>query len=176
MKTIYTFALTATLLFVPFAYPFAPIQLTLISSTASGIPGVFLALEPNFKRVPQNFMKTVLKRAILGAVTVFGGIMAVLIFGEGLGLSPEECSTICTIYTGTASLVTLLCSCLPLNKFKAVLIVLCSAIFFGGAAFFSELFMLVELGDAAKNMLLCMLPFTAVQLLVRGVQLRKEKT
>ena len=176
MKTMYTFALTATLLFVPFAYPFAPIQLTLISSTASGIPGVFLALEPNFKRVPQNFMKTVLKRAILGAVTVFGGIMAVLIFGEGLGLSLEECSTICTIYTGTASLVTLLCSCLPLNKFKAVLIVLCSAIFFGGAAFFSELFMLVELGDAAKNMLLCMLPFTAVQLLVRGVQLRKEKT
>ena len=175
MKTIYTFALTATLLFAPFAYPFAPIQLTLIGAVASGIPGVFLALEPNFKRVPKHFMSTVLKRAVAGAATVFFGIMAVLIIGERLGLSPEECSTVCTIYTGAASLMALLCSCLPLNKFKAVLVCACTAIFFGGIMLFGELFMLVPLGSLEMTMLLCLLPFTLIQIFIRGDQLRKEK-
>ena len=176
MKTMYTFALTATLLFVPFAYPFAPIQMTLISSTASGIPGVFLALEPNFNRVPKHFMSTVLKRAIIGAVTIFVGIMSTLIIGENLGISPEEISTICTIYTGTASLITLLSTCLPLNKFKAVLVFACAGIFFGAAALLKDLFMLAELSKTAEIMLLCLLPLTVIQLIVRRVQLRKEKT
>lgn len=176
MKTMYTFTLAAALLFLPYTYPFAPIQLTLIGAVASGIPGLFLALEPNFNRVPKRFMSTVLKRAIAGAVTVFAGIMAVLILGESLGITPDECSTVCTVYTGTASLAALFCSCLPLNKFKAVLVVGCALAFFGGIALFSELFMLVPLGKTAYIMLLCMMPLTFIQILVRGDQIRKEKS
>ena len=175
MKTMYTFALTATLLFIPFAYPFAPIQMTLIGAVASGIPGVLLALEPNFKRVPKEFMKTVLKRAIIAAVTVFGGIMAVLIAGESLGLSIEEISTICTVYTGTASLMTLFTTCLPLNKFKAAIVIGSTAVFSGAISIFDELFMLVPLSDAGRIILLCLIPLTFVQLIVRSVQLKKEK-
>ncbi len=174
MKTIYTFALTAVLLFAPFAYPFVPIQMTLIGAVASGIPGIFLALEPNFKRVPKEFMKTVLKRAAIGAVTIFGGIMAVLIIGTNLGLSAGEVSTICTAYTGTASLITLLCSCLPLNKFKAAIVIASTVIFFGGISIFDGLFMLSPLSDAGRILLLCLAPFTLVQLAVRCFQLRKE--
>ena len=175
MKTMYTFALTATLLFVPFTYPFAPIQLTLIGVMASGLPGIFLALEPNFNRVPKKFMSTVLKRAIAGAVTVFVGIMATLIIGENIGLSAEECSTICALYTGASSLMTLLCACIPLNKFKAVLVFACSAIFFGAVSLFEELFMLVPLEGPAAILLLCISPLILVQLFIRGGQLRKEK-
>ena len=47
-------------------------------------------------------------RAITGAATVLGGIMAVLIIGEKAGLSIDEISTICTVYTGGARLMTLL--------------------------------------------------------------------
>ncbi len=175
MKTMYTFALTATLIFAPFAYPFAPIQLTLIGAVASGIPGIFLALEPNFKRVPKHFLSTVLKRALIGAATIFCGIMAVLVFGNVLGLSPDECSTICTVYTGTASLMTLLCSCLPLNKFKAAIVLASTVIFFGGVSLFSGLFMLVPLTSAGRTLLLCLAPLTLIQLLIRSDQLRKEK-
>ncbi|MBQ7875176.1 MAG: HAD-IC family P-type ATPase [Oscillospiraceae bacterium] len=175
MKTIYTFALTAILLFAPFAYPFVPIQMTLIGAVASGIPGIFLALEPNFKRVPKRFMSTVLKRAALGAATVLFGVMAVLIIGEGLGLTIDECSTICTAYTGTASLMTLLCSCMPLNKYKAAIVIASTVIFFGGLSLFGELFMLVPLSAPGRILLLSLLPFTLIQLIVRGNQLRKEK-
>ena len=175
MKTIYTFALTATLLFAPYSYPFVPIQMTLIGAAASGIPGIFLALEPNFKRVPKHFMSTVLKRAVLGAATVFFGVIAVLIIGENLGLSADEASTICTVYTGTASLITLLCSCMPLNKFKAAIVIGSTAIFFGALKLFEDLFMLVDLSAPGRILLLCLLPLVIIQLLIRSVQLRKEK-
>ncbi len=175
MKTMYTFALTFTLLFAPFAYPFVPIQMTLISASASGIPGIFLALEPNFKRVPKNFMKNVLKRAAIGAVTVFGGIMEVLVAGEIIGLSLDEISTICTVYTGTASLFMLLATCMPLNKYKAAIVIGSSLIFFGGISLFKNLFMLVPLSDEGRILLLCLVPLTLIQLIIKGWQLRKEK-
>ena len=178
MKTIYTFALTATLLFAPFAYPFVPIQMTLIGAVASGIPGIFLALEPNFKRVPKEFMKTVLKRALLGAATVFFGIMAVLIINENLGmsvkLSLDEVSTICTVYTGAASLMMLLTTCLPLNKFKAAIVIGSTVIFSAAINLFAELFMLVPLSTSGRTILLCLLPLTLIQFVVRNFQLKKE--
>ncbi len=177
MKTMYTFALTATLLFVPFAYPFAPIQMTLIGAVASGIPGVLLALEPNFNRVPKEFMKTVLKRAILGAATVFLGIMAVLIISgsAGANLSIDEVSTICTVYTGAASLMMLLSTCLPLNKFKAAIVIGSTIIFSGALKLFGSLFMIVPLSAVGRTILLLLLPFTLIQFIVRIIQLKKEK-
>lgn len=175
MKTMYTFALTATLLFVPFPYPFAPVQLTLIGFVASGFPGIFLALEPNFKRVPKHFMNTVLKRAVAGAATIFAGVMAVLILASSLQLSSDECSTICTVFTGCASLVTLLCACIPLNKYKAVLIFVCAAIFFFAAALFGEIFMLVPLTSSGTAVILRLLPLTLFQLILRVIQLKKEQ-
>ncbi len=176
MKTMYTFALTATLLFTQYSYPFVPIQMTLIGAAASGIPGIFLALEPNFKRVPKHFMSTVLKRAIIAAATVFAGIMAVLIAGEKMGISLEECSTICTVFTGTTSLIMLLSVCLPLNKFKTVIVMGSSIIFFGAIKLFDELFMLVPLGAEGRILVLCLLPLALLPLLLRNIRLGKEKT
>ncbi len=175
LKTMYTFALTATLLFAPFAYPFAPIQLTLVGAAATGIPGVFLAFEPNFKRVPKKFMSTVLKNAVLGAVTVFAGVMAVLVLGEIFKLSYEEVSTVAAFYTGTATLAALFCSCLPLTKFKAVLVMGCAALFYGAAALFGELFMLVPLEGTAAIIFLCLIPFTFIQYFLRSDVLRRRK-
>lgn len=175
MKTMYSFALAATLLFLPLAYPFAPIQFTLIGAVASGIPGVVLALEPNFKRVPKQFMSTVLKRAAAGAVTIFAGIMFAVAAGGSLGLTLDEISTVCTVFTGISSLVTLLCSCLPLNKFKGALIAFCAAVFFVAVRLLPGVFMLVPLGKAAALLLAAMLPFTLIQYFIRRNQLRKEE-
>ncbi len=175
MKTMYSFALAALLLFVPLQYPFAPIHLTLIGAVASGIPGVVLALEPNFKRVSKNFMSSVLKRAAAGAITIFCGVVFAMVFGQYLGITEDEISTVCVIFTGVSSLVTLLCSCLPLSVLKGCLVAACAAIFVVGVLIFDKLFMLVPLGTAALIMLLAMLPFTAIQYFIRSDSLRKNK-
>ena len=175
MKTMYSSALAALLLFVPLQYPFAPIHLTLIGAVASGIPGVVLALEPNFKRVSKDFMSSVLKRAAAGAVTIFCGVVFAMAFGKYLGITEDEISTVCVIFTGISSLVTLLCSCLPLSLLKGCLVAACTAIFAVGVLIFDKLFMLVPLGTAALIMLLAMLPFTVIQYFIRSDSLRKNK-
>lgn len=175
MKTMYSSALAALLLFVPLQYPFAPIHLTLIGAVASGIPGVVLALEPNFKRVSKDFMSSVLKRAAAGAVTIFCGVVFAMAFGKYLGITEDEISTVCVIFTGISSLVTLLCSCLPLSLLKGCLVAACTVIFAVGVLIFDKLFMLVPLGTAALIMLLAMLPFTVIQYFIRSDSLRKNK-
>lgn len=175
MKTAYTFAITVALFFLPFAYPFAPISMTLIGSLASGIPGVFLALEPNFKRVENDFMSSVVKNALIGAVTVFGGVMAALVFGTNMGIPFEEISSVCVIYTGAASFIMLLCSCMPLNKYKAAIILVCSGLFTFFAKVMGEIFMIVPLDKTAGIMLLLLLPLTLIQLFIRSWELRKSK-
>lgn len=175
MKTMYSSALAALLLFVPLQYPFAPIHLTLIGAVASGIPGVVLALEPNFRRVSKDFMSSVLKRAAAGAVTIFCGVVLAMAFGKYLGITEDEISTVCVIFTGISSLVTLLCSCLPLSVLKGCLVAACTAIFAVGVLIFDKLFMLVPLGTAALIMLLAMLPFTVIQYFIRSDSLRKNK-
>lgn len=175
MKTMYSSALAALLLFVPLQYPFAPIHLTLIGAVASGIPGVVLALEPNFRRVSKDFMSSVLKRAAAGAITIFCGVVFAMAFGKYLGITEDEISTVCVIFTGISSLVTLLCSCLPLSLLKGCLVAACTAIFAVGVLIFDKLFMLVPLGTAALIMLLAMLPFTVIQYFIRSDSLRKNK-
>lgn len=175
MKTMYSSALAALLLFVPLQYPFAPIHLTLIGAVASGIPGVVLALEPNFRRVSKDFMSSVLKRAAAGAITIFCGVVFAMAFGKYLGITEDEISTVCVIFTGISSLVTLLCSCLPLSVLKGCLVAACTAIFTVGVLIFDKLFMLVPLGTAALIMLLAMLPFTVIQYFIRSDSLRKNK-
>lgn len=175
MKTMYSSALAALLLIVPLQYPFAPIHLTLIGAVASGIPGVVLALEPNFRRVSKDFMSSVLKRAAAGAITIFCGVVFAMAFGKYLGITEDEISTVCVIFTGISSLVTLLCSCLPLSLLKGCLVAACTAIFAVGVLIFDKLFMLVPLGTAALIMLLAMLPFTVIQYFIRSDSLRKNK-
>lgn len=175
MKTMYSSALAALLLFVPLQYPFAPIHLTLIGAVASGIPGVVLALEPNFRRVSKDFMSSVLKRAAAGAITIFCGVVFAMAFGKYLGITEDEISTVCVIFTGISSLVTLLCSCLPLSVLKGCLVAACTAIFAVGVLIFDKLFMLVSLGTAALIILLAMLPFTVIQYFIRSDSLRKNK-
>ena len=170
IKTVYAFALAATLLFVPLTYPFAPIQLTLIGAAASGIPGLILALEPNFKRVPEHFMRTVLKRALTSGFTIYVGIMAVLIFGERFNITDGEASTICTLFTGFCSLMALLRACAPLDGKKAALLIGCTVLFSAAVTFFPGVFLLEPLGAAARIFLLALLPLVLVPFLFEKIE------
>ncbi len=119
VKTLYSFALALLVLFLPTRYPFQPIQLTLISSLTIGAPSFFLALEPNRERVRGNFLRTVLTRAIPGALAVTVCALAAC-FLEKLGWSREACSTLATLSAAAAGLVTLLVTCLPFTRLRAL--------------------------------------------------------
>lgn len=108
VKTIFSFILAILTLFLNSRYPFAPIQLTLISSLTIGIPSFFLALEPNHSRVKGNFVLNVLSNAAPGALMVVTCTMLVSLYVHIFGYNDDVRSTMCVILTGTCSLTVLL--------------------------------------------------------------------
>jgi cation-transporting ATPase E len=70
IKNVYSLLLAVITVITLVAYPFAPIQLTLISAVTIGIPGFFLALGPNRRRYLPGFLGRVLALAVpVGLIT-----------------------------------------------------------------------------------------------------------
>ena len=63
-KTVYVFALALAVGVVGVAFPFLPRHLTLAGSLTIGIPGFYLALEPNTTRSQPGFLSRILSFAI----------------------------------------------------------------------------------------------------------------
>ena len=139
VKTVFSFLLTVSSLLFGLAYPFQPVQLTLIGAVTVGIPAFFLALEPNRTRIKGSFLRNVLARAIPGAVTIFLFTLAAGLVGRRAGLSYPEVNSLCVYLAGTAGLMILLRVCRPLVFRRSVLWVLMAAGFFGAAALFPNI-------------------------------------
>ncbi len=143
VKTLYSFALGLLMLFLPAAYPFQPIQLTLVSVITIGLPSFFLALMPDPERVRGGFLRTVLTRAIPGslAVTVCAATAAMLSF-----VWPQEvCSTLATLSAGIVGLLMLLTVCLPFNRLRAAVFGGMCVLFTLAVLLFPGVFYLVSL-------------------------------
>ena len=142
VKTLYSFGLSILTLLLPAAYPFQPIQLTLISTLTIGVPSFFLALEPNEERVSGNFLEKVLLRAVPGALAVMACATSAMLM-EFAGYDLDECSTLATLSAGMVGLLVLGSICLPLTPMRlGVLVAMCvgfaSAVAFAGHVFFLE--------------------------------------
>jgi cation-transporting ATPase E len=76
-KTVYVFALALAVGLVGVAFPFLPRHLTLAGSLTIGIPGFFLALEPNTTRSRPGFLSRILRFAIpAGAIAAAATLVA----------------------------------------------------------------------------------------------------
>lgn len=104
VKTIFSLVLTVMSLLISQTYPFIPIQLSVISMCAVGIPTFILSLEPNYNRVTGNFLQNVLQSALTGALTIITEIICITavcsIFKEPQTIR----STMCVLTTGITSL------------------------------------------------------------------------
>ncbi|OOV22013.1 magnesium-transporting ATPase [Levilactobacillus brevis] len=145
IKTMYSVVLSLIFIFMSRSYPFEPIQLTPISSLMVGIPTFFLALQPNYARIADRFMKQVMEIAAPAAVCVVGYILVVMALGTQFQLSFATTSTLSVLMTGLISLNALLMVARPLNRFKIGLVVAMAALFAIIFLFFGPIFSLVNL-------------------------------
>lgn len=164
VKNLYSFLLAALLLALPFAYPFAPIQLTLVSSLTIGLPSFVLALQPNRDRVKGNFITNMLQRAIPGGVTVTMICLGVMIAGRNLGLSEPVVSTLCTLVAGFTGLCVLAMACLPMNAIRAGLTALMTVAMALAILLFPTVFYLVPVTGNAVLLLACAIAASALLL------------
>lgn len=145
VKTIFSFLLAVIFLFVPSAYPFQPIQMTLISALAIGAPSFLLALEPNHNLVKGSFLSNVLKRAAPGGLSVVIGIILLLMAQSVFDIPQEQVSTMATFLTASAVFGVLFNVCRPFNKLRAVMFGVLVSAFVGAAAVMPSLFYVVPL-------------------------------
>lgn len=139
-KTIYSTILAVVFVFLSSAYPFVPIQLTLIGALSIGIPSFLLALEPNNNRVKGDFLLNVLRMAIPGGLIAFINIMIMQILSKIVGATTLQTSTMCIWGLAIAALVELFKICRPLNFMRRTMLIVITAIFACAEIFFKKFF------------------------------------
>lgn len=142
VKNIFSLILSIVLMVLPFAYPFAPIQLTLVSSLTIGAPSFVLALQPSRERVRGSFLRNVITRALPGGLCAAVMILLLMAVRVPLGLTADEVSTLSTCIAGYSGLVVLFLTCLPLNALRGALVALMAAGFVLAVALLPGLFYL----------------------------------
>ena len=159
-----------------FAYPFLPIQLTLISTLTIGVPGFFFAMEPNYARVKGHFLPTVLGRALPGGLC--NGLMVFLM--QHLlslnGLSTEDIRTLCTLVLVTTGILVLVQTGTPLDLFRSLVIGAMALGILGCFILLPDLFALHFTGRAAFTWLPVVIAgtvllFTALRFVCKKVKI-----
>lgn len=122
IKTIFSVLISISTIFFGQAYPFEPIQLSLISACGVGIPTFFLTYEANFAHVKGNFFKNVLEKSFPSAFTIALGATLITNIGLHLGYNPHMLSTICVLFTGCNYTIALLKVYTPLTLYRKIVI------------------------------------------------------
>ena len=144
-KTVYATLLAIIFLFLPFSYPFEPIQLTLVSMVTIGIPSFILALEPNNERINGKIIVNVLKRSLPTALTIVFNILIIILISLFIKLTDDEISTLCVILTGLTSFMLLYRISVPFNKLRRCLFGFLFVMFVFEIVFLRDLFSLTIL-------------------------------
>ncbi len=164
VKTIYSIILAIFFICFSMAYPFEPIQLTLVSSFTVGIPSFVLALQPNKNIIKGNFTFNIIMRAVPAAICVIINIIATAIIGatDIIPISDAELSTISVYITALAGMLLIIRLSIPFNALRIAMIVFCTTGFIIGSTFFGGLFGLTPLSFKALILLIIFSAATVV--------------
>lgn len=145
IKTIFSVLLSLITIFFGDAYPFEPIQMSLISACAVGIPTFLLAQENNYEKIDHTFLRHVFMNAFPAAVTITGCVFSVMLVCQNVYHSNAMLNTACVLVTGWNYMAALKTVYAPLNTYRKVIIYSMQVIFFGAAVVLQNLLMLGSL-------------------------------
>lgn len=122
IKTIYSFILSIICALTGIAFPFIPIQVTLIDLAIEGYPAFFLSFEGDKRKVVGKFLPTALKNASVNALLVVANIIAVYLIGQNQGFSSLDTTTLMYYLLVGISCMAVVRACLPLNPLRIFLV------------------------------------------------------
>jgi len=140
VKNIFSLLLALFSIISVVTYPLQPSQITMISLFNIGIPGFFLAMEPNNKRIEGHFLIKVLLKAMPAALTDFFAIAALVIFGNTFGVKAQDVSVAATFLLAIVGFIILTNICMPLNRYRLRVILGCVVGIIAAAFIFNDLF------------------------------------
>lgn len=122
IKTIFSVLLSLITIFFGDYYPFEPIQMSLISACAVGIPTFLLAQENNYDKIDHTFLRHVFLNAFPAALTITSCVFAVMLVCQNVYHSNDMLSTACVLVTGWNYMAALKTVYAPLNTYRKVII------------------------------------------------------
>lgn len=141
VKTLLSTGAATLFIFLPWQYPFEPIQMTLVSAFTIGLPSFVLALEPNHDLVRGHFLRNCITRSIPGAICGLASIVALCAIGYGaIGLAYDQVSTLCVLTVAFIGVLLILRLCIPFNPLRIALLVVAVAGTALGVVLFPHLF------------------------------------
>ena len=121
IKTIYSVLLSLFCIITNTAFPFIPIQITLIDLVIEAYTSFFISFEPNSKPVKGVFLHTVLRNAAPFSIVIVLNIIFLTYMGPVLGIAQGPLVTIMYLLIGFVSILAVLEVCIPFNKLHAFL-------------------------------------------------------
>ena len=118
VKNIFSFLMAVFSACFMLNYPLEPSQISLISMFTIGIPGFFLALQPNGDVIHGRFLPNVLIKALPAGLTDFLVVGALVIFGRVFGVNETDISTACTMLLAIVGFMILHHISKPLNPLR----------------------------------------------------------
>jgi len=145
IKTIFSVLLSLITIFFGDAYPFEPIQMSLISACAVGIPTFLLTQENNYNKIDHTFLRHVFMNAFPAAVTITGCVFAIMLVCQDVYHSNVMLNTACVLVTGWNYMSALRTVYSPLNTYRKVIIYGMQFAFFISAVVLQDLLTLGSL-------------------------------
>ena len=121
IKTIYSMLLSIFCIITNTAFPFLPIQITLIDLVIEAYTSFFISFEPNSKKVTGTFLIKVIRNAMPFALVIIFNIILLALLGPTLGIAQGPLTTIMYLLIGYVSILAVLEVCRPFNKLHVFL-------------------------------------------------------
>lgn len=121
-KTVYASILAVIFVFLPFSYPFSPIEMSLLNFVCIGFPGLILALEKNTERIKNRFTTNIITYSLPIGLTVSVCMLALSVISHFQNFSRFELTTTSVFVAFTIDLFLIYWISKPLNKLRTILL------------------------------------------------------
>ena len=168
IKTLYSVMLSILNIITCTAFPFIPIQITLVDLAIEGYTSFFISFEPNGKQIKEKFLKSVLKNSFPYSVVIIINIIVLYFLAPALGIAEPKMTTLMYYMIGFTSILAVIRVCRPFNKMRVFLCTTAAIGFFVATILFRNLLHLSKLGIQELIVFLVMAIFSTILILIKN--------
>ena len=172
IKTLYSIMLSILNIITCTAFPFIPIQITLVDLAIEGYTSFFISFEPNGKQIKEKFLTSVLKNSFPYSVVIIINIIVLYFLAPALGIAEPKMTTLMYYMIGFTSILAVIRVCRPFNKMRVFLCTTTAIGFFVATILFRNLLHLSKLGMQELIVFLIMAIFSTILILIKNYLIR----
>lgn len=174
IKTLYSVMLSILNIITCTAFPFMPIQITLIDLAIEGYTSFFISFEPNGKQIKESFLKSVLKNSFPYCLVIIINIITLYFLAPALNIEVPQMTTIMYCMIGFTSILAVIRVCRPFNKMRVFLCTTTAVGFFAAAFLFKNILHLSSLGMQELAVFLSMATLSTMLILIKNYLMRTK--